>query len=99
MDRESKIYNCDQCKYIKIYDYGKRLYYCDHVDRNDDMGKLGVGELPERSPKWCPLKCMGNRNQDSDLIKMKTDIQLTDGMGNPIEIKVPQPEYRSEIFS
>lgn len=63
------------------------------------MGKLGVGELPERSPKWCPLKCMGNRNQDSDLIKMKTDIQLTDGMGNPIEIKVPQPEYRSEIFS
>lgn len=99
MDREAKVHNCDRCEYIRMYDYGKKIYYCDHPDRIDDMGKLGVEELPENSPEWCPLKCKGNRNQDSDLIKMKTDIQLTDRMGNPIEIKVPKPEYRSEIFS
>ena len=22
----------------------------------DDMGKLGVNELPKKSPEWCPLK-------------------------------------------
>ena len=74
MDRESGVYNCDQCEYIRMYDYGKRIYYCDHTDRIDDMGKLGVNELPERSPEWCALRCMNDRNQDSDLIKMKTDI-------------------------
>ena len=56
MDREAKVHNCDQCPYIRMYDYGKRIYYCDHSDRIDDMGKLGVNELPERSPEWCPLK-------------------------------------------
>jgi hypothetical protein len=34
-----------------------------------------------------------------DIIKMKTDIVLTDKNGNNIEIKVPRPEYSSEIFS
>ncbi len=34
-----------------------------------------------------------------DIIKMKTNIVLTDKNGNIIEIKVPRPEYRSEIFS
>lgn len=56
MDGESKVHNCDKCEYTEIYDYGKKIYYCDHLDRIDDMGKLGVGELPERSPVWCPLR-------------------------------------------
>ena len=34
-----------------------------------------------------------------DIIKMKTDIVLTDKSGNIIEIKAPRPEYSSEIFS
>ena len=38
------VLNCVGCGYMKKYDYGKKMYYCDHLDRIDDMGKLG-GEL------------------------------------------------------
>ena len=48
-------HNCSGCEYMRIYDYGNRIYYCDHVDRIDDMGKLSVSDLPETSPNWCPL--------------------------------------------
>ncbi len=48
--------NCAECKFMKMYDYSKKIYYCDHTDRIDDMGKLSVNELPKRSPEWCPLK-------------------------------------------
>jgi len=51
--------NCAECEFMKMYNYGKKIYYCNHTDRIDDMGKLGVGELPERSPKWCPVKEKG----------------------------------------
>ena len=54
MDRTQ---NCAECEYIRVYDYGKRIYYCNHEDRTDDMGKIGVGDIPEESPKWCPLRC------------------------------------------
>ena len=47
-----KVTNCNQCKYMKAYDYGNKIYYCDHEDRTDDMGKLSVVV----SPKWCPLR-------------------------------------------
>lgn len=47
--------NCAECEFMKVYDYGKKIYYCDHLDRTDDMGKLSAGELPEGSPEWCPL--------------------------------------------
>ncbi len=53
MDRTQ---NCAECEFVKKYEYGKKIFYCDHVDRIDDMGKLGVGELPERSPEWCPVR-------------------------------------------
>ena len=43
-------------KYMKAYDYGKKVYYCDHEDRTDDMGKLSVEKLPVVSPNWCPLR-------------------------------------------
>lgn len=46
---------CAECDFMKKYDYGKKIYYCDHPDRIDDMGKLRAGELPEGSPEWCPL--------------------------------------------
>ncbi len=48
--------NCDGCEFMMTYDYGKKIHYCDHVDRTDDMGKLGVGELPDGRPEWCPLR-------------------------------------------
>ena len=47
---------CTECDYVKKYDYGKKIYYCDHPDRIDDMGKLGVNELPKKTPEWCPLR-------------------------------------------
>lgn len=47
---------CNGCRFAKIYDYGKKICYCDHVDRIDDMGKLSMGEPPEISPMWCPLR-------------------------------------------
>lgn len=48
--------NCAECKFARMYDYGNKIYYCDHADRTDDMGKLGVNELPKKTPEWCPLK-------------------------------------------
>ena len=47
--------NCAGCESIKKYDYGKKIYYCDHPGRIDDMGKLGIDGLPGVKPEWCPL--------------------------------------------
>ncbi len=53
MNREQ---NCAECEFMKMYDYGKRIYYCDNEGREDDMGKLSEGNLPGRNPVWCPLR-------------------------------------------
>lgn len=47
--------NCAECEYMRMFDYDKKIYYCDHENRIDDLGKLSVDDLPERSPNWCPL--------------------------------------------
>lgn len=47
--------NCAECDFMRMYDYGAKIYYCDHPDRIDDMGKLGAGDLPEDRPEWCPV--------------------------------------------
>lgn len=36
---------------------------------------------------------------DEDIIKMNTDINLTDINGNPIQVTTPQPEYITETFN
>lgn len=56
MELNDRAQNCAECEFMRIYDYGNRIYYCDHVDRSDDMGKLGVDHLPKTSPEWCPLR-------------------------------------------
>ena len=48
--------NCTECEFLKSYNHTYKNYYCDHVDRIDDMGKLGVDKLPKTSPIWCPLR-------------------------------------------
>ena len=48
--------SCSECEFMKMYDYGNKIYYCDHEDRTDDMGKLSVGDIPMVCPEWCPLK-------------------------------------------
>lgn len=36
---------------------------------------------------------------DKDIIKMDTDIHLTDKNGEPIQVTTPQPEYIAEAFN
>lgn len=52
----NRVPQCSECKFMKMYDYRYKNYYCDHEKRHDDMGKLGVGHPPETSPAWCPLR-------------------------------------------
>lgn len=47
---------CNECEFLRIYDYAYKNYYCDHADRTDDMGKLGVNQLPQVNPEWCPKR-------------------------------------------
>lgn len=54
--RNHRTQNCAECGFARMYDYGSRIYYCDHEDRTDDMGKLSVGELAKGSPEWCPMR-------------------------------------------
>lgn len=46
---------CKDCEYVKCYAVNKRMYYCDHEDRKDLIGKLGEDILPDVSPVWCPM--------------------------------------------
>ena len=52
----NRVPHCAECEFMKKFNYGKKIYYCDHSDRIDDMGKLSVNELPKKSPEWCPLR-------------------------------------------
>ena len=36
---------------------------------------------------------------DEDIIKMNTDINLTDNSGEPIQVNTPRPEYIIETFN
>lgn len=52
---------CGGCEFMRMYDYVKRTYWCDHEGRDNDMGKLGVDALPKTVPVWCPLKNNENK--------------------------------------
>lgn len=52
-DREQE---CAECDHMRMYDYTYKIYYCDHADRINDMGKLSVDHPPKTSPVWCPLR-------------------------------------------
>ncbi len=47
---------CIECKYMKCYGILHQMYYCNHPERIDDMGKLSKDKLPEIVPDWCPVK-------------------------------------------
>lgn len=38
-------------------------------------------------------------DENNDVIKMNINTTITDSNGQPIEIKVPQPEYITETFN
>ena len=54
--QEKKVPECNGCRFARMYDYGKKIYYCDNEDRTDDMGKLGMDDPSEISPVWCPMR-------------------------------------------
>ena len=56
MELSNDVKNCAECEFMRMYNYGSRIYYCDHEERIDEIGKLSVGELPKESPVWCPVK-------------------------------------------
>ena len=56
MELNNRVLHCSDCEFMRMYDYGNRIYYCNHEDRTDDMGKLDVDHPPKTSPKWCPLR-------------------------------------------
>lgn len=47
---------CTECDCVKCYAINYQIYYCNHEDRTDDMGRLGVGKLPDVAPDWCPKR-------------------------------------------
>lgn len=55
-DNSKKVPHCSECEFMKKYDYGNKIYYCDHADRTDDMGKLSADVPLKTSPVWCPLR-------------------------------------------
>ncbi len=54
--KNSRVPHCSECEFLKMYDYIYKCYYCDHKDRTNDIGKLGVDTPPKTSPKWCPKR-------------------------------------------
>ncbi len=56
MELNNEALNCAECEFMKMYDYSRRIYYCDHSDRIDDMRKLSVDDPSKTSPEWCPLE-------------------------------------------
>lgn len=51
-----RVPHCSECEFMKKYNCGNKIYYCDHADRTDDMGKLSMGDVPKTCPDWCPLR-------------------------------------------
>lgn len=47
---------CKNCDYLECYAILHQMYYCDHENRTDDMGKLTIDNLHSESPEWCPLR-------------------------------------------
>lgn len=52
----SNVPHCSDCELLKCMDYAYKNYYCDHEDRLDDMGYVGVDNPQGTSPKWCPKR-------------------------------------------
>lgn len=90
----NRVPHCAECERCQCIDFTYKDYYC--CEEHDTMrifGRLGVDHPPKTSPKWCPLR----ENIDSDLVKMESDIHLTDIKGNPIEVKSIQPEFLDRV--
>lgn len=48
-----KVSHWSAYEYLKCIDYTYKNYYCDHEDKQDDMGSVGVDNPPKKSLEWC----------------------------------------------
>ena len=67
MESNNRVPHCAECEFMRMYDITYKNYYCDHVDRMDDMGKLGVDHPPKTSPVWCPLREKISQNYENKI--------------------------------
>lgn len=62
--KRNRVPHCSECEYLKMYDIMYTNFYCDHEDRENDMGSLGVDNPPKTSPKWCPKRAKEEQSND-----------------------------------
>lgn len=47
---------CNECRFLQCVEFTRKNYYCDHENREDDMGFVGTDNPPVISPEWCPKR-------------------------------------------
>ena len=52
MGLDNRVSHCVECEFMRMYNYGNRIYYCDHEARTNDMGKLSVDHPSKTSPDF-----------------------------------------------
>ena len=52
----NKVPHCSEREFLKCMDYAYKNYYCDHEERENDMGYVGVDPPPVTSPVRCPKR-------------------------------------------
>lgn len=52
----NRVPHCSDCDSLQCIDYAYKNYYCDHEDRVNDVGYVGVDNPPKTSPEWCPKR-------------------------------------------
>lgn len=52
----NKVPRCNECEFLNCIDLSYMNYYCDHEDRTDDMGKVGVDNLRPKQARYGVLR-------------------------------------------
>ena len=92
----NRVPHCSECDRCISTEYAYTSFYCcEENEKSKIYALLSVGHPPKTSPKWCPKRI----GKTEDTIRMKTDLVLTDKIGNVIEVKSLQPEYILDSLS
>ncbi|WP_321009576.1 hypothetical protein [Hungatella effluvii] len=55
-DQRMPVPRCGECEFLQCIEFANRNYYCDHENRENDMGFVGTDKMPVTSPEWCPKR-------------------------------------------
>lgn len=80
---------CKECEYVKCIAVNKQMYFCDHKDRTDDMGKLTENNLVHIVPKWCPKRNEDSKGSDNN------DISGRYGSGHSKKDRIPKVQDKN----